>query len=73
MDSHRTTILIHRLIQHIQIRVELDLRESEGVVTSRDDLLSTVTVSKKSALIAAHILPMTDEKPWRVKLVERVL
>jgi len=54
-------------------RVELDLRESEGLVTSRDSMLSNITVTKKSSLIAAHLLPVQDHLPWKVRLQERIV
>jgi len=72
VTDHRITFVYQNKSESSTI-VQMELNKSKGIVHSRDSEVFNLTVPKKAAVIAAHILPSTEGAEWKVLSSARII
>merc|ERR1719325_113813 len=64
----RVTFVIQNKSEH-SATIQLDLSRSSGIVISRPRPVFTVSVAKKSSVVAAHVLPLScaEDADWSLE------
>jgi len=55
------------------LNIQMDLSRSTGIVTNKSAPVFTIGVSKKSSLIATHVLPVSDGARWNLEADAKIL
>jgi len=66
VSDARITFIIQNKTDN-NVNIQMDLSRSSSIVTNKPSLLFTVAVPKKSSVIAAHVLPLTDGSDWNLE------
>jgi len=72
VTDHRITF-VYQNKSETSSTVQMELTKSKGIVHSRESEVFNLSVPKKSAVIAAHILPSTEGSEWKVQSSARIL
>jgi len=72
VTNHRITFVYQNKSESSTI-VQMELNKSKGIVHNRESEVFNLTVPKKAAVIAAHILPSTEGAEWKVLSSVRII
>lgn len=72
VTDHRITF-VYQNKSESSSTIQMELTKSKGIVHSRESEVFNLSVPKKSALIAAHILPSTEGAEWKVQSSARII
>jgi len=72
VTDHRITF-VYQNKSESSSTVQMELTKSKGIVHSRESEVFNLSVPKKSAVIAVHILPSTEGAEWKVQSSARII
>ena len=72
LSRDRACIVLQNKSQR-SLKVCVDLTQSSNIITHRKDLVVTLELPAKSAIVAHHILPKDQNLPWHLKCSETLL
>lgn len=72
MNKDRASIVLQNKSQQ-SVTLRVDVSQSTNIISHRGELVVTLELPAKSAIVAHHIIPKNENLPWNLECVEVLL